>query len=85
MIEHKEDVFATARVTATYLQKDDTGTMHRWILRGSYHDVFVQQGERWKIARRTCICSDSEGEFRREGVLEFPAMSWADPALIANG
>jgi hypothetical protein len=84
MIEQIKNVFATARVTATHLQKDGLGNLHRWILRGSYHDVFIQQGSRWKIARRVCICTDSEGEFLSDGAVEFSSMSWADPALISN-
>ena len=78
-----DDAFATARVIATHLQKDKSGNLHRWILRGSYHDEFKRQEEVWSIKRRVCICTDSEGEFLDSDVLEFEEMSWGDPSLIS--
>lgn len=78
-----DDAFATARVTATHLQKDKSGHLHRWILRGSYHDEFARHEDVWSIKRRVCICTDSEGEFLDSDVIEFEEMSWGDPSLIA--
>lgn len=77
------EAFATARVTATHLQKDTSGKLNRWILRGSYHDEFINRNQAWSIKRRICICTDSEGVFLDTGVAKFEEMSWGDPDLIS--
>lgn len=76
-------VHATARVTATHLQRRHEGTLSRWILRGSYHDRLARHDGAWLIERRLCLCPDSEGEFLGDGVERFPEVAWAAPADLA--
>ena len=84
MIEHQEKVFSTARVIATHLQKDLKGETHRWTLRGSYHDHFTKTDAGWRIAKRICLCPDSEGEFNSDEVRIFEGLAWAESAQV-NG
>ncbi|MEM7467222.1 MAG: nuclear transport factor 2 family protein [Pseudomonadota bacterium] len=82
MIESTSQVFATARVIATHLQRQKTGAMSRWILRGSYHDTMVNTDFGWRISKRLCLCPDSEGEFLTSGIEEFSEVAWTEPARI---
>lgn len=68
---------ATARVVATHLQRLPEGTLTRWLVRGSYHDVLVHGAAGWRIAQRFCFCGDADGEFRAEGVEIYPTVAWA--------
>ena len=68
---------ATARVTATHLQRRTDGSTNRWLVRGSYHDTFEQRGSEWVIVRRDCFCLDAEGDFESEGIERFPTTAWA--------
>ena len=68
---------ATARVTATHLQRRTDGSSNRWLVRGSYHDTFEQRGGEWLIVRRDCHCLDADGEFEAEGVQHYPDVAWA--------
>ena len=74
---------ASARVIATHLQRLPEGTMTRWEVRGSYHDTFALTPTGWRIVRRHCVCMDSVGEFRSEGVERFPALAWTQAAALA--
>lgn len=76
-------VFATARVQATHLQRRDDGSMNRWFLRGSYHDHFEQRDGQWLITKRLCVCTDEAGEFIDESVQLFPQVAWAEPAALS--
>jgi len=83
MVEaNAEGVFATARVTATHLQRRLEGTQSRWLLRGSYHDHFEHRGGHWRIVRRDCWCLDADGEFLTEGVQHFAALAWVAPDAL---
>ena len=82
MIENEQDVFATARVIATHLQKGLKGEIHRWTLRGSYHDHFSKSAAGWRISKRLCLCPDSEGEFNSDQVRIFEQLAWADPKQV---
>lgn len=73
---------ATARVIATHLQRRPEGTMTRWEVRGSYHDSFAMTPQGWRIARRHCVCLDSDGEFLSEGVERFPALAWTQASAL---
>lgn len=75
-------MFATARVQATHLQRRNDGSMNRWLVRGSYHDVIEQRGPDWLIVKRLCVCSDEEGEFLADGVELFPTLAWADAGAL---
>lgn len=72
-----EGVFATARVTATHLQRRLEGTQSRWLVRGSYHDRFERRDGHWRIVRRDCWCLDADGDFLSDGVEHFPGVAWA--------
>ena len=82
MIESGAGVFATTRVTATHLQKGLKGELHRWTLRGSYHDNFTYTDSGWRIAKRLCLCPDSEGEFLSDNVRIFDALAWTEAGRI---
>jgi hypothetical protein len=73
---------ASARVTATHLQRLPEGTLNRWIVRGSYHDRLGHTPAGWRITARTCICPDVEGDFLEDGVEEFTDVTWADPGVL---
>ena len=77
-----ERVRATARVTATHLQRRLDGSTNRWLVRGSYHDTFEPRGGEWRIVRRDCFCLDVEGEFEDRGVELFPVVPWAGRDLL---
>ena len=84
MIEvHGKSAHGSARVIATHLQRLPEGTMTRWEVRGSYHDTFALTPSGWRIVRRHCVCMDSVGEFRSEGVERFPALAWTQAAALA--
>lgn len=84
MIEvHGKSAHASARVIATHLQRLPEGTLTRWEVRGSYHDTFALTPAGWRITRRHCVCMDSDGEFRAEGVERFPALAWSEAAALA--
>ncbi|MGE0482591.1 MAG: nuclear transport factor 2 family protein [Gammaproteobacteria bacterium] len=72
-----ERVRASARVTATHLQRRSDGSTNRWLVRGSYHDLFVRRDSRWLIATRHCHCLDAEGDFEATGIDEFANVAWA--------
>ena len=74
---------ASARVIATHLQRLADGSLSRWEVRGSYHDTFAMTPAGWRIVRRHCVCMDSVGEFRSEGVERFPALAWSQAAALA--
>ena len=74
--------FATARVISTHLQTRDDGSQNRWTLRGSYHDQFIRSDGRWLIAKRFCVCTDSEGEFMPEHVEHYPALAYTESARL---
>lgn len=73
---------ATARVTATHLQRRLDGSTNRWLVRGSYHDRFELRGGQWLIVRRDCHCLDAEGDFEAEGVEHFPNVAWVSREII---
>jgi deazaflavin-dependent oxidoreductase (nitroreductase family) len=73
---------ATARVTATHIQRRADGTRNRWLVRGSYHDTFEHTLDGWRIVRRDCCCLDAEGEFEADGVARFPAVAWAGREVL---
>lgn len=68
---------ASARVTATHLQRRTDGSTNRWLVRGSYHDIFEYQRRQWLIVRRDVYCLDAEGDFEADGVEHFPTVAWA--------
>ncbi len=73
---------ATARVTATHLQRRLDGSTNRWLVRGSYHDTFEQRGAAWLIVRRDCYCLDADGDFESDGVERFPGVAWAGRDIL---
>ncbi len=73
---------ATARVTATHLQRRTDGSINRWLVRGSYHDTFARRGDVWLIVRRDCYCLDAEGDFEAEGVMLYPDVVWAEREML---
>lgn len=78
------EIKATARVVATHLQKRSAdGEVSRWILRGAYHDTVIEVADGWRISKRLCVCTDSQGEFIEDGVEIFETVAWVDPAEIA--
>lgn len=81
-VDDKNVVRATARVIATHLQKRTNGDSSRWILRGSYHDVLSESADGWRISKRLCICTDSEGVFLDENVELFETVAWVDAQEI---
>ncbi len=76
--------FATARVTATHLQRREDGSLSRWLVRGSYHDHLALEGGAWRIVRRDCVCPDVEGEFLADGVECFPDIAWTGRAVVGG-
>ena len=83
MVEMSEgSVRASARVIATHLQRLPEGTLTRWLVRGSYHDVLARTAAGWRITQRYCFCADVDGEFRNEGVEIFPSCAWATRAQL---
>ncbi|MSR13931.1 MAG: hypothetical protein EXR86_05065 [Gammaproteobacteria bacterium] len=75
-------VRATARVTATHLQRRLDGSINRWLVRGSYHDTFERRGSGWLIVRRDCFCLDADGDFESEGIKRYPELEWARRELL---
>jgi hypothetical protein len=77
-----ERLRATARVTATHLQRRVDGSTNRWLVRGSYHDTFERHEGNWLIVRRDCFCLDADGDFEAEGIEHYPVVAWAGTADI---
>ena len=73
---------ATARVTATHLQRRGDGSLNRWLVRGSYHDRFERRDGHWLIVDRAVFCLDEEGDFEPEGVQTFEDVAWASRELL---
>lgn len=83
MVELDGDrVRASARVTATHLQRRADGSTNRWLVRGSYHDTFERRGSVWLIVRRDCYCLDADGDFESEGVVRYPDVAWAGREVL---
>lgn len=73
---------ATARVTATHVQRRHDGSTNRWLVRGSYHDTFEYRGNAWLIVHRAVYCLDADGDFEAEGVERFPTLAWVSPEAL---
>jgi 3-phenylpropionate/cinnamic acid dioxygenase small subunit len=69
MVEREGDTLrASARVTATHLQRRRDGSTNRWLVRGAYDDTFALRSGEWRIVRRICVCVDAEGDFELDVV-----------------
>ncbi|MGR8919810.1 MAG: nuclear transport factor 2 family protein [Gammaproteobacteria bacterium] len=79
-----ERLLATARVQATHLQRRVDGSLSRWLVRGSYHDVLERRGDAWLVVARYCHTPDTEGEFLADGVESFPDLAWTSPEKLGG-